>query len=275
MACKKYMPITYWTSLVGTLALIGFPGFSGFYSKDSIIEAVHASTIPGSTFAYYAVLIGVFVTALYSLRMFFIVFHGKERMDHHTQEHLKESPWVVTVPLVLLAIPSVIIGGMTISSVLYGDYFNNVVFVQQAHDVLGHLKEEYHGPLSMILHGIMQAPFFLMVGGIATAWYLYMKNPELPGKIKNSFALIYDILDNKYGFDTFNEKVIAGGTRGIGHIFSKFGDIMIIDGIIVNGSAKSVAWFSSVIRHVQTGYLYHYAFVMILGLIGLLALVVY
>ncbi|NOQ80842.1 MAG: NADH-quinone oxidoreductase subunit L [Gammaproteobacteria bacterium] len=272
---KKYMPITYWTSLLGTLALIGFPGFSGFYSKDSIIEAVHASSIAGSDFAYYAVLAGVFITALYSLRLFFIVFHGEERMDHHTKEHLKESPWVVTVPLVLLAIPSVIIGGMTISSVLYGDYFNNVVIVQQAHDVLGHLKEDYHGPLSMILHGITSAPFFLMAAGIATAWYLYMKNPELPGKIKNSFGLIYDILDNKYGFDTFNEKVIAGGTRGLGNIFSKFGDIMIIDGFIVNGSAKSVAWFSGIIRHVQTGYLYHYAFAMILGLIGLLALVIF
>ncbi|MCU7819341.1 MAG: NADH-quinone oxidoreductase subunit L [gamma proteobacterium symbiont of Lucinoma myriamae] len=272
---KKYMPITYWTSLLGTLALIGFPGFSGFYSKDSIIEAVHASSIAGSDFAYYAVLAGVFITALYSLRLFFIVFHGEERMDHHTKEHLKESPWVVTVPLVLLAIPSVIIGGMTISSVLYGDYFNNVVIVQQAHDVLGHLKETYHGPLSMILHGITQAPFFLMVAGIATAWYLYMKNPELPAKIKGSFGLIYDILDNKYGFDTFNEKVIAGGTRGLGNIFSKFGDIMIIDGFVVNGSAKSVAWFSGIIRHVQTGYLYHYAFAMILGLIGLLALVIF
>ena len=272
---KKYMPITYWTSLLGTLALIGFPGFSGFYSKDSIIEAVHASTIPGSTFAYYAVLLGVFITALYSLRMFFIVFHGEERMDHHTKEHLKESPWVVTVPLVLLAIPSVVIGGMTISSVLYGDYFNNVVIVQHAHDVLGQLKEEYHGPFFMILHGLMSAPFVLMAAGIATAWYLYMKKPELPGKIKNSFSLFYNILDNKYGFDDFNEKVIAGGTRGLGHVFSKFGDAMIIDGLVVNGSAKSVAWFASVIRHVQTGYLYHYAFVMILGLIGLLALVLY
>ena len=272
---KKYMPITYWTTLIGTLALIGFPGLSGFYSKDSIIEAVHASTIPGSTFAYYAVLFSVFVTALYSLRLFFIVFHGKERMDHHTKEHLKESPWVVTVPLVLLAIPSVIIGGLTISSVLYGDYFNNVVFVQHAHDVLGHLKEEYHGPLSMILHGVTSAPFFLMVAGIATAWYLYIKNPELPGKIKNSFSLIYNILDNKYGFDKFNDKVFAGGSRGIGHILSKFGDTMIIDGFVVNGSAKSIAWFSSVVRNVQTGYLYHYAFVMILGLIGLLVLVVY
>ena len=271
---KKYMPITYWTSLLGTLALIGFPGFSGFFSKDSIIEAVHASTIAGSDFAYYAVLAGVFITALYSLRLFLIVFHGEERMDHHTKEHLKESPWVVTVPLILLAIPSVIIGGLTISSVLYGDYFTGVVFVDHAHDVLGHLKEEYHGPFAMILHGLMSAPFLLMAGGIATAWYLYMKNPQLPGKIKGSFSLIYDILDNKYGFDAFNEKVIAGGTRGLGHVFSKFGDTMIIDGFVVNGSAKSVAWFSSIIRHVQTGYLYHYAFAMILGLIALLALVV-
>ncbi len=272
---KKYMPITYWTSLLGTLALIGFPGFSGFFSKDSIIEAVHASHLVGSDFAYYAVLAGVFITALYSLRLFFIVFHGRERMDQHTKAHLKESPWVVTVPLVLLAIPSVIIGGMTISSVLYGDYFSNVVFVQHGHDVLGHLKEEYHGPMAMVLHGVTSAPFFLMVAGIATAWVLYMKRPEWPAKIKNSFGLIYDILDNKYGFDAFNEKVIAGGTRGIGHVLSKFGDIMIIDGFVVNGSAKSVAWFSSIIRQVQTGYLYHYAFAMILGLIGLLALAVF
>ncbi len=272
---KKYMPITYWTSLIGTLALIGFPGLSGFYSKDSIIEAVHASSIAGSDFAYYSVLIGVFITALYSLRLFFLVFHGKERMDHHTREHLKESPWVVTVPLILLAIPSVIIGGLTISAVLYGDYFNNVVYVQQAHDVLGQLGENYHGPIAMILHGITSAPFVLMASGIAVAWFLYMKRPELPAKIKNTFSPIYYVMDSKYGFDAFNEKVIAAGTRGIGHIFSKFGDIMIIDGFIVNGSAKSVAWFSGVIRQVQTGYLYHYAFAMILGLIGLLYITVY
>ena len=272
---KKYMPITYWTSLIGTLALIGFPGFSGFYSKDSIIEAVHASTIAGSDFAYYAVLIGVFITALYSLRLFFIVFHGEERMDHHTKEHLKESPWVVWVPLVLLAIPSVIIGGLTISPVLYGDYFNGVVYVQQAHDVLGHLGKDFHGPLAMILHGITSAPFILMASGIAVAWFLYMKRPDLPEKIKAAFSPIYYVLDSKYGFDSFNEKVIAAGTRGIGNILSKFGDIMIIDGFIVNGSAKSIAWVSGIIRQVQTGYLYHYAFAMILGLIGLLYLTVY
>lgn len=272
---KKYMPITYWTSLIGTLALIGFPGLSGFFSKDSIIEAVRLSHLPGATFAYYAVLAGVFVTALYSLRLFFIVFHGEERMDHHTKEHLKESPWVVTVPLVLLAIPSVIIGGLTISSVLYGDYFNGVVFVEEAHNVLGHLKKEFHGPMGMVLHGITATPFILMLAGIAVAWLLYMKNPSVPGKIKQSFSLIYNIMDNKYGFDAFNEKVIAGGTRGIGHLLSKVGDLLIIDGIIVNGSAKTVAWVSGIIRHMQTGYLYHYAFAMILGMIALLVIVVY
>ncbi len=272
---KKYMPITYWTSLLGTLALIGFPGFSGFYSKDSIIEAVHASTIYGSDMAYYSVLAGVFITALYSFRLFFLVFHGKERMDQHTQAHLKESPWVVTLPLILLAIPSVIIGGLTISSVLYGDYFSNVVFVDQARDVLGHLKEEYHGPLAMITHALTSAPFILMALGIYVAWFFYISQTQLPAKIKNHFSGINAILENKYGFDEFNEKVIAAGTRGLGQMFSKFGDAMLIDGLIVNGSAKSVAWVSSVIRHVQTGYLYHYAFAMILGLIALLALVIF
>lgn len=272
---KKYMPITYWTSLIGTLALIGFPAFAGFYSKDSIIEAVHLSSIPGAEFAYWAVLCGVFVTALYSLRMFLIVFHGEERMDEHTRSHLHETPAVVTVPLILLAIPSVVIGGMAISSVLYGDYFSGPIFVQQAHDVLGQLKEDFHGPFYMILHGLMTAPFYLMLAGVATAWYLYVKNPELPGKIKSSFSLVYEVLDNKYGFDGFNEKIIAAGSRNLGTLFSKVGDAMLIDGLVVNGSAKTVAWFAGIIRHVQSGYLYHYAFVMILGLIGFLLLAVY
>lgn len=272
---KKYMPITYWTSLIGTLALIGFPAFAGFYSKDSIIEAVHLSSIPGAEFAYWAVLCGVFVTALYSLRVFLLVFHGEERMDEHTRSHLHESPLVVTVPLILLAIPSVVIGGLAISSVLYGDYFSGPIFVQQAHDVLGQLKVDFHGPISMILHGLMTAPFYLMLGGVLTAWYLYVKNPELPGKIKKSFSIVYDILDNKYGFDAINEKIIAAGSRQLGSFLSKVGDAMLIDGLVVNGSAKTVAWFAGIIRHVQSGYLYHYAFVMILGLIGFLLLAVY
>jgi len=268
---KKYMPITYWTSLIGTLALIGFPGFAGFFSKDSIIEAVHMSNLPGADIAYVAVLLGVFVTALYSLRMFFIVFHGKERMDDHTKHHLKESPAVVTVPLILLAIPSVVIGAIGISSMLYGDFFGSSIYINhELHDGMATLKEQFHGPFAMILHGLMTMPFWLMLGGVVTAWYLYVKEPALPAKIKASVEPIYKALDNKYWFDDFNQFVFAGGSRKVGDFFSSIGDRLIIDGFIVNGSAKAVGWMAGVVRHVQTGYLYHYAFSMIFGLIILL-----
>ena len=271
---KKYMPITYWTSLIGTLALIGFPGFAGFFSKDSIIEAVHLSNLPGSDLAYAAVLLGVFVTALYSLRMFFIVFHGEERMDEHTKHHLKESPAVVTVPLILLAIPSVVIGAIGISSMLYGDFFGDSIYINhELHAGMATLKELYHGPFAMILHGLMTAPFWLMVAGVATAWYLYVKQPSLPGKIKASVEPLYKALDNKYWFDDFNQLVFAGGSRKLGDFFSSIGDRLLIDGFIVNGSAKAVGWMAGVVRHVQTGYLYHYAFSMIFGLIILLFIV--
>ncbi len=273
---KKYMPITYFTSLIGTLALIGFPGFSGFFSKDSIIEAVHFSTLPGAEITYYAVLSGVFITALYSLRMFFIVFHGQERMDEHTKHHLKESPLVITLPLILLAIPSVIIGGLSITGMLHGDFFTGSVFIDSSiHPAMATLTEHFHGVFVMMLHGIMAPPFWLMMAGIGTAWYLYIKEPHLPAKIKSAVGPIYNVLDNNYGFDQFNQTVFAGGARKLGSFLSSVGDAMIIDGFIVNGSAKSVAWFSGIIRHVQTGYLYHYAFSMIFGLILLLAYVTY
>jgi NADH-quinone oxidoreductase subunit L len=273
---KKYMPITYYTSLIGTLALIGFPGFSGFFSKDSIIEAVHFSTLPVADIAYYAVLSGVFITALYSLRMFFIVFHGTERMDDHTKHHLKESPPVVWVPLVLLAIPSVIIGGLSVSNLLHGDFFTGSVFVNHInHPAMATLSEHFHGVFSMILHGLMAAPFWLMLAGVGTAWYLYVKAPHLPEKIKSSLLPLYKILDNNYGFDQFNQAVFAGGARKLGSFFSSITDAKIIDGLLVNGSAKSIAWFSGIIRQVQTGYLYHYAFSMIFGLLILLAYVIY
>jgi len=273
---RKYMPITYITSLIGTLALIGFPGLSGFFSKDSIIEAVHFSTLPGANIAYYAVLSGVFITALYSLRVFFIVFHGNERMDEHTRHHLKESPYVITIPLILLAIPSVIIGGLSITNMLHGDFFTGAVFVDAAaHPAMQTLSEHYHGVMAMILHGIMAPPFWLMVAGMVTAWYLYVKEPTLPEKIKNASGPLYTILDNNYGFDNFNQTFFAGGARKLGSFLYSVGDTIIIDGLIVNGSAKSVAWFSSVVRRVQTGYLYHYAFSMIFGLLILLAYVIY
>jgi NADH-quinone oxidoreductase subunit L len=267
---RKYMPITYWTALVGSLALIGFPGFAGFFSKDAIIEAVHHSEIAGSGFAYFAVLSGVFITALYSFRMFFLVFHGKERMDHHTQEHLHETPAVVTLPLILLAIPSVV-AGYVVGPVLFGDYFKDAIHVLPQHDVLAKLGENYHGVLGFIQHGVLAPPFFLAMGGLITAWYVYMKNPTLADTARKRAGLLYQILVNKYYADDFNQAVFAGGARGIGRALFHFGDTLLIDGLIINGSAKVVAWCSGIVRQVQTGYLYTYAFAMILGLLAMLS----
>jgi len=281
---KKYLPITYWTSLAGSLALIGFPGFSGFFSKDAIIEAVHASHLPGAGFAYFAVLSGVFVTALYSFRMFFLVFHGKERFHtqsadpHHDHAHdahghggaPREPGAVITVPLILLAIPSVLIGFYTIASVLFGGYFGVAIHVEQAHDVLAHIGEEFHGPLAMIEHGLTQPPFWLAMAGVVTAWYVYLFRPGIANSIARSFGGIYKLLLNKYFADKFNEIVFAGGSRGIGKAFFKGGDTYLIDGVLVNGSARLVGAFAMIARRMQTGYLYHYAFAMILGVLGLL-----
>ena len=267
---RKYMPITYICSLVGSLALIGFPGFSGFFSKDSIIEAVHASELAGSGFAYFCVLSGVFITALYSFRMFFLVFHGKERMDEHTRSHLHESPFVVTLPLILLAIPSVAIGFMTIGPMLFGDFFKDSIFVLPQHDVLAKIGEGFHGAVGFIQHGVMGPAFWLAMAGLGTAWFIYMIKPSIADSIKNSFPGLHKVLDNAYGADAFNEKAFTGGSRGLGSVLWKIGDVKIIDGFIVNGSAKTVAWASGVVRNFQSGFLYHYAFAMIVGLSGLL-----
>ncbi|MGD9389952.1 MAG: NADH-quinone oxidoreductase subunit L [Thioalkalispiraceae bacterium] len=271
---RKYMPITWITSLVGSLALIGTPGFAGFFSKDSIILAVGQSTIAGSGFAYFAVLAGVFITALYSFRMYFLVFHGKERMDEHTREHLHECPKVVTVPLILLAIPSVFIGGMYVGDMAFGDFFGNAVYVAPHHDVLRALAKDYHGVWGMITHGLVTLPFWLALLGVATAYFFYMKRPDIPEWFESKFKAIHTLLENKYYADRFNEIVFAGGSRGIGKGLWKFGDVKFIDGLIVNGSAHVVGWFSGVIRRVQTGFLYDYAFAMILGLIALIGLFV-
>jgi NADH-quinone oxidoreductase subunit L len=267
---KKYMPITYWCMLIGSLALIGFPGFAGFFSKDAIIEAVQVSHIPGAGFAYVAVVAGVFITAFYSFRMFFLVFHGEERMDHHTKEHLHESPLMVTAPLMLLAIPSVIAGAIFIEPMLFGDLFANAIHVDHEHDVLGHLGEHYTGLLGFVTHGVMAVPFWLAMAGLGTAWYFYMKRPDIPAMLKEKFAFIYTVLDKKYGFDDFNDTYFAGGSRGLGRLLWKVGDAKLIDGLMVNGTAQSVGWISGKIRHLQTGFLYHYAFVMIIGLLGLM-----
>jgi NADH-quinone oxidoreductase subunit L len=267
---RKYMPITWITSLIGSLALIGFPGFAGFYSKDAIIVAVGHADIPGAGFAYFCVLIGVFITALYSFRMYFMVFHGKERMDEDTKAHLRESPAVVWVPLVALAIPSVVIGWFYVEPMLFGGHFGDAIVVLPEHDVLGEMKSEFPSVLGFTLHGFTGAPFFLAVAGIGVAWFLYLHRPELPAKIAQRFALPYEVLMRKYGFDEFNEIFFAGGSRGVGGLFWRIGDALIIDGIMVNGSARLVGWFSSVIRQVQSGFLYHYAFAMIIGLLLLI-----
>jgi NADH-quinone oxidoreductase subunit L len=267
---RRYMPVTYWTALLGSLALIGFPGFSGFFSKDAIIEAVHASVIPGATYAYWCVLVGVFVTALYSFRMFFLVFHGEERMDAHTREHVKESPLVVTVPLVLLAIPSVVIGWVTVEAVLFGGYFGEAIHVHPDRDVLGAVAAHGTNPLHFLLHGITGTPFMLAMAGVVTAWFLYLKRPDIVPAVTARLGALHRLLLNKYYFDEFNEKIIAGGARRIGTGLWRFGDETVIDGGIVNGSARVVGWLAGVVRQVQSGYLYHYAFAMIIGLAAML-----
>ncbi|MCG8027950.1 MAG: NADH-quinone oxidoreductase subunit L [Candidatus Thiodiazotropha taylori] len=272
---RKYMPITYWTSLLGSLALIGFPGFSGFFSKDAIIEAVHHSTIAGSGYAYWLVLAGVFVTALYSFRMFFLVFHGEGPRDEHAKDHLHESPKVVTVPLILLAIPSVFLGYLTIDTMLFGDWFKDALYVLPEHDTLAAVQAMVHSGDGMLGHTFASVAFYLAMGGLALAFYLYMINPALAEKIKNTLAPLHTVLDKKYWFDEVYQAVFAAGSRGIGKFLWLVGDRGLIDGLAVNGSAHTVGWLASIVRHVQTGYLYHYAIAMILGLLLLLTWFVY
>jgi NADH-quinone oxidoreductase subunit L len=280
----KYMPITWFTSLLGSLALIGTPFFSGFYSKDSIIEAVQASHIAGSGFAQFAVLAGVFVTAFYSFRMYFLVFHGQERFgheahdshdahdDHHDEHHglapgekPHETPWVVTLPLVLLAIPSVVIGYITIDTMLFGDFFKGVIFVANKHEAMAELTHEFHSATAMAIHALTSVPFALALSGVVASWYCYMINPKVPAWFYQKFSAIYTLLDNKYYMDKINEVVFAAGARTLGSGFSSIGDKTLIDGWIVNGSARLVGWFSTVTRTFQTGYIYHYAFTMIVA----------
>src|SRR5690606_21847212 len=257
---RKYMPITYWTSVVGTLALIGFPGFSGFYSKDALIEAVHASSLPGSGYAYWCALLGVFVTALYSFRLLFVVFHGKERMDEHPKAHPHETPAVVTGPLTALAIPTVITGWPTIGPMLFGGFFDGAIVVRPEHDVLAAVGEEFHGPGAFILHALAHsATTYLAAAGALVAWFLYLKRPELPGVLLERMAGLHKVLVDKYYFDWVNENVIARGTRAAGTALWRIGDQILIDGLIVNGSARAVGAVSAVARGLQSGYLYHYA----------------
>ena len=277
---KKYMPLTYWTMFIGALASAGVPGFSGFFSKDAIIEAVQLSHTPGSGFAYFAVLTTVFVTAFYTFRLIFMTFHGKPRFDTHGHhdEHghggtPHESPWVVTVPLMLLAIPTVAAGWL-IGPMLFGGFFGGSIHIAPEHTALTHMAEEFHGILAMMLHALGTAPFWLSVGGIATAWFLYIQRPELPPVIKARFSLISTVLEKKYGFDEFNDWFFAGGARMIGRSLWKGGDVVVIDNFFVNGTARLIGWFSTLTRRLQSGYIFHYAFAMIIGVFVLMTLFV-
>lgn len=271
---KKYMPITYWTMFIAALASAGVPGFSGFFSKDAIIEAVGLADIPFVNFAYFCVLATVFVTALYTFRLLFMTFHGQPRMDEHTKSHLHESPWVVTLPLVILAIPT-IGAGWFIGPIVFGDYFNNVIHVLPEHGAIEKLGAEFTGVGGMMIHALSTVPFWLSIAGIFTAWYLYTVKTDIPAKIKSIFAPIYTVLDRKYYIDELYSWLFAGGTRKLGTILWKFGDIKLIDGLIVNGTARFVGWFATVVKRFQTGYIYHYAFTMIVGIFAILTLWLY
>jgi len=278
---RRYMPITYATVLIGAIASAGIPGFAGFFSKDSIIEAVHLSSAWGHGYAYFCVFAGVFVTAFYTFRLICMTFHGEERFRHppipneHHHEHEeqhgdpKESPWVVTVPLIMLAIPSVVAGWIAIEPLLFGGYFGNSIVVLPEHDVLGKLKEEWHGAGAMIAHSFTSSVLYIALAGVASAIYLYLFNPALPARIAKSLGGVYTVLVNNYYFDRFNEWFFADGARRIGNLFSTVGDQKIIEGV-VNGSARMVAWWGVMLRQLQSGYVYHYAFTMIIGLFALL-----
>jgi NADH-quinone oxidoreductase subunit L len=278
---RKYMPITWITFLIGTLALTGTPFFSGFYSKDSIIEAVHASDLPGSGFAYFAVVASVFVTALYSFRLYFLVFHGKERFrevqhdhghDHGAHGHHggepHESPWVVTFPLIMLAIPSAVAGYFLIQPLLYGHFFQGAIYVNAAaHPAMTDLAEHFHGALAMTLHGFTTLPLWLAVAGFATAYYAYMVNLNFPRTVQRALGPIYTLLDHNYYFDWFNEHVLSAAARLLGKGLWKGGDVGLIDGLLVNGTARAVGWTARVVRLLQTGYIYYYALAMIAGVV--------
>jgi NADH-quinone oxidoreductase subunit L len=271
------MPITYATMLIGAMASAGVPGFSGFFSKDAIIEAVHLSQLPGSGFAHFCVLSCVFVTAFYTFRLFFMTFHGKERFQVHADDHghgqghaPHESPWVVTVPLVILAVPT-ICAGWVIGPVLFGGFFGGAIVVAESHDVLAELGRDYQGVFAMMAHALATWPFWLAVGGIAAAAYLYLKRIDLPDKLRRQFSPLYTLLDQKYYFDRFNDWFFAGGARLVGRGLWKGGDVAVIDGF-VDGCANLVGWLATVIRKLQSGYVYTYAFAMIIGMVTLLTL---
>jgi NADH-quinone oxidoreductase subunit L len=267
---RHRMPVTYWTSLIGALALIGTPLFSGFYSKDALIEAVGESHRWGAGYAYFCVTAGVFVTAFYTFRMIFMTFHGNSRLDHHAEEHFHDVGWNMKAPLVALAIPSLLIGFFTIQPVLFGDYFGDAIQVLEQNNVVAEMGREFHGPLAFALHSVLSLPLWLAAGGVLAAWYFVLKRPDLATAAQSRLNWLYRLLVNKYYFDWFNENVLAKCSRGLGLALWKGGDQALIDGALVNGSANAVGWFAGRVRVIQSGFLYSYAFWMIVSLVMIL-----
>jgi NADH-quinone oxidoreductase subunit L len=265
----RMLPITYMTFMIGSLALCAIPPFAGFYSKDTIIEATHLSHIYGASYAYLCVLAGAFVTPLYTFRALFMTFHTTPRMDEHTKNHIKESSWVVWLPLVLLAVPSIVAGGMLIKKMLYAQptLLGNTIFVLPEHNVMEHLATEFHGATRMALNAGLTLTLWVSIAGIVTAWLFTAYRPQWSTWFVHRFAWLYSILVRKFGFDQFNEVVFVEGTQETGHLFYDVSDVKLIDGVMVNGSGRIVRWVAKTARKVQTGYLYHYALAMVLGVV--------
>lgn len=265
----KYMPVTYLTFFIGALALSAIPPLAGFYSKDAIIEAVHLSTLPGAGYAYAAVLAGAFITPLYIFRALFLTFHGEERMDTQVKKHVKESPWVILIPLIALAVPSIIAGGILVGPMLFMHprLLGDSIFVLPQHDVLAQLAHEYHGARMMAIRASEHAPFWLAMAGIVTAWFFNVQFSAIAEMLKKRLSWLYAVMVNKYGFDDFNQIVLVHGSRKLGSFFYNVTDLKMIDGIFVNGSGKLIRWFSQVARQLQSGYIYHYTLAMIAGLL--------
>jgi NADH-quinone oxidoreductase subunit L len=271
-ALASRMPITYLTFLIGALALAAIPPFSGFYSKDAIIEAVHLSATPGAHYAYFCALAGAFITPLYIFRALFLTFHGSDHMDEHVSEHVHESPWVILIPLIALAVPSIVVGGMLVGPMLYSHHalLGSSIFVLPQHNVLIQLAQKFYGAKELAVEASGTLTFWLAFAGIITAWFFNLQAPQLAEALKKRFAFLYNIIERKYGFDDFNQIVLVHGVRRLGDFCYQISDLKIIDGIFVNGSGRLIRWFARISRRIQTGYIYDYAFIMIIGVVGIM-----
>ncbi|OGT67102.1 MAG: NADH-quinone oxidoreductase subunit L [Gammaproteobacteria bacterium RIFCSPHIGHO2_12_FULL_45_9] len=264
-----YLPVTYLTFMIGALALSAIPPFSGFFSKDAIIEAVNLSTLPGARYAYYCVLFGAFITPLYTFRALFLTFHTKERINHKLRGQIHESPWVVLIPLVALAIPSIVIGQMLVGPMLFAQptLLGDSIFVLPEHNVLEQMARSYVGASKLALDAGAHLTFWFAIAGMVVAWLFIAVYPQWTEALKLQFHWLYRVLVSKFGFDDFNRVVFVDGTVDLGGVCYEVSDVKLIDGVCVNGSGRLIAWLARTARRAQTGYLYHYALSMVIGLL--------